>query len=121
MLHRSLTIAFSLVLWTGLASAQANPEARTSSLKGANGQVIGQVTVTAAPNGVILRVQAKGLAPGWHGMHFHEKVDAAPRHSKAPEDTFMQRPRSFTGCSMRTSTMLEIYRTSMSARTARPR
>ena len=26
MLHRSPSIAFSLVLWTGLASAQANPE-----------------------------------------------------------------------------------------------
>src|SRR5215472_17990183 len=77
MLHRSLTIAFSLVLWTGLASAQANPEARTSNLKGANGQVIGQVTLAAAPNGVILRVEAKGLAPGWHGMHFHEKADCS--------------------------------------------
>jgi hypothetical protein len=55
MLYRSLTIAFSLVLWAGLASAQAAPEARSSSLMGANGQVIGQNTVTAAPNGVILR------------------------------------------------------------------
>ena len=33
--------------------------------------------MTAAPNGVILRVQAKGLAPGWHGMHFHEKADCS--------------------------------------------
>lgn len=77
MLHRSLTTAFSLVLWAGLASAQAAPEVRTSSLKGAKGQVIGQVTLTAAPNGVILRVQAKGLAPGWHGMHLHEKADCS--------------------------------------------
>lgn len=68
-------MVFSLLLWAGFASAQAAPESRTSSLKGANGQVIGHVTVTAAPNGVILRVQAKGLAPGWHGMHFHEKAD----------------------------------------------
>ena len=75
MLHRSLTIAFSLVLGAGLASAQASPETRTSSLKGANGQVIGEVTWKAAPNGVILRVQAKGLTPGWHGMHLHEKAD----------------------------------------------
>jgi Cu-Zn family superoxide dismutase len=27
----------------------------------------------AAPKGVILRIEAKGLTPGWHGMHFHEK------------------------------------------------
>jgi Cu-Zn family superoxide dismutase len=77
MLHRSLAIAFCFVLWAGLAAAQAAPEARTSSLKGANGQVIGQVTLTAAPNGVILRIQAKGLAPGWHGMHLHEKGDCS--------------------------------------------
>lgn len=83
MLHRSLTIVFSLILWAGLASAQAAPESRTSSLKGANGQVIGQVTVTAAPNGVILRVQAKGLTPGWHGMHFHEKADCSDPGFKA--------------------------------------
>ncbi len=77
MLHRPLTISISLALWAGLASAQTAPQARTSSLKDASGQVIGQVTVTAAPNGVILRVQAKGLAPGWHGMHFHEKADCS--------------------------------------------
>jgi len=33
------------------------------------------VTVTPAPNGVLLRIEAKGLPPGWHGMHFHEKGD----------------------------------------------
>ena len=70
-------MALSLVVWAGLTSAQTAPEARTSSLKAANGQVIGQVTVTAAPDGVILRVQAKGLTPGWHGMHFHEKADCS--------------------------------------------
>lgn len=83
MLHRSLTIVFALLLWAGLASAQAAPESRTSGLKGANGQVIGEITVTAAPNGVILRVQAKGLAPGWHGMHFHEKADCSGPGFKA--------------------------------------
>jgi len=83
MLHRPLTIAFSLVLWAGLASAQASPEACTSSLKGANGQLIGQVTLTATPNGVMLRVQAKGLAPGWHGMHLHEKADCGTPGFKA--------------------------------------
>jgi superoxide dismutase, Cu-Zn family len=76
-MSRPLTIVLSAVLWAGLASAQTVPETRTSSLKGANGQVIGQVTVTAAPDGVILRVQAKGLAPGWHGMHFHEKAECS--------------------------------------------
>lgn len=83
MLHRMLATFFSLALSAGLAAAQTTAEVRTSSLKGANGQVIGQVTVTAAPNGVILRVQAKGLPPGWHGMHFHEKADCSDPAFKA--------------------------------------
>ena len=82
MLHR-LMIAVGIALGAGLASAQITPEARTSTLKAANGQVIGQVTVTSAPRGVILRVQAKGLPPGWHGMHFHEKADCSDPAFKA--------------------------------------
>ena len=39
--------------------------------------------MTAAPNGIILRVQAKGLAPGWHGMHFHEKAGCSEPGFKA--------------------------------------
>ena len=77
MLYSRLSMAVSLVLWVGLGFTQTAPASRTSSLKAANGQVIGQVTVTEAPNGVILRVQAKGLPPGWHGMHFHEKANCS--------------------------------------------
>ena len=77
MLQITPRLALPIVLLAGLASAQTAPEARVSSLKAANGEVIGQVSVTAAPNGVILRVEAKGLTPGWHGMHFHEKADCS--------------------------------------------
>ncbi len=58
-------------------SALSQSSAHTSELKGPNGASIGQVTLTAAANGVILRVEAKGLTPGWHGMHFHEKGDCS--------------------------------------------
>ncbi len=34
--------------------------------------MIGQITVTPAPNGVLLRIEAKGLTPGWH-----EKADCS--------------------------------------------
>jgi Cu-Zn family superoxide dismutase len=43
------------------------------TLKGADGSPVGTVTVTPAPAGVLVRVSAKGLPPGWHGIHFHEK------------------------------------------------
>jgi Cu-Zn family superoxide dismutase len=37
----------------------------------------GHVDITEAPGGVLLRVEVQGLAPGWHGMHLHEKGDCS--------------------------------------------
>lgn len=73
------TLAILLVLGSAtLLSAQTPPAgSHTSNLKNASGQVIGTVTVTKAPHGVLLRVEAKDLPPGWHGMHFHEKADCS--------------------------------------------
>lgn len=47
--------------------------AASGDLKGADGASHGTVTVTSAPKGVLLRIEAKALTPGWHGVHFHEK------------------------------------------------
>src|SRR5690349_10038411 len=72
-----MKIAASVVLLAASVSAQPGPEARTSRLKAANGQEMGQVPVTATPHGGGLRLQARGLPPGWHGMHFHDKADCS--------------------------------------------
>src|SRR5262245_28073007 len=48
-----------------------------ADLKGADGTSRGTVTVTSAPKGVLLRIEARGLAPGWHAVHFHEKGDCS--------------------------------------------
>lgn len=45
----------------------------TGKLAGTGGADLGTITIKPAPNGVILRVEAKGLTPGWHAIHFHEK------------------------------------------------
>jgi Cu-Zn family superoxide dismutase len=45
----------------------------TGKLAGTDGADLGSITIKPAPNGVILRVEAKGLTPGWHAIHFHEK------------------------------------------------
>ena len=49
----------------------------TAELKNGAGQAVGKVTLVEAPKGVLLKVEAKGLAPGWHGLHFHEKADCS--------------------------------------------
>ncbi|MDY0873958.1 superoxide dismutase family protein [Dongia rigui] len=80
-----MTPFLRLPLLTGLLSAIVGvlaplaladePQHLTSDLKSTDGAVLGTVTVTSAPKGVLLRVEAKGLPAGWHGMHFHEKGD----------------------------------------------
>ena len=60
-----------------VATTAAAAEPVTAELKNGAGEAIGKVTLTAAPKGVLLRVEAKALTPGWHGLHFHEKADCS--------------------------------------------
>jgi Cu-Zn family superoxide dismutase len=72
-------VAATTLLLAGASQAQAPqaPAPTTADLKNAAGKTIGKVTLTAAPKGVLMRVEAKGLTPGWHGLHFHEKADCS--------------------------------------------
>ena len=74
--------AFVLAGLIGLAlaaagSAQAGPAPLTADIKDAKGATLGTLTLTGAPRGVLLTVEVKGLPPGVHGMHFHEKGSCA--------------------------------------------
>lgn len=58
----------------GLTTAPAMADAPvTASFKG----IGGSVTLTPAPKGVLLKVEATGLTPGWHAIHLHEKGDCS--------------------------------------------
>jgi len=65
---RSVLLALSLIAFPAAAA-----DVHHGMLKGPAGDGLGTITVTDAPKGVLLRIEAKGLTPGWHGMHFHEK------------------------------------------------
>lgn len=79
---RSPVLATCLVL--ALAGSAAADPALTAPLKDGTGQTVGTVTLTEAPGGVLLRVEAQGLPSGWHGLHFHEKgVCAGPKFESA--------------------------------------
>jgi len=58
------------------AWAQA-PASVTAELKNSTGQTGGGVTLTEAPKGVVMRIEAKGLSAGWHGLHLHDKGDCS--------------------------------------------
>lgn len=72
-----------------LLGVMASPLARAAetasgTLVGTDGAQVGTVTVTNTPGGVLLRVNARTLSPGWHGMHFHEKGSCeAPKFTSA--------------------------------------
>jgi len=69
-----MRILYALAAGLALSAAAFLPAlAAGGDLKGSDGASHGSVTVTAAPKGVLLRIEASGLNPGWHGVHFHEK------------------------------------------------
>jgi Cu-Zn family superoxide dismutase len=63
--------------WSVGAIAQDKPLSRTIELKTGAGADAGKAELVEAPNGVLIRIEAKGLPPGWHGLHFHEKGDCS--------------------------------------------
>lgn len=79
---RILTAAAKIAATAGLAAialpASAQPTAtRTVQLQSAKGAPAGSVTLTAAPKGVLMRVEARGLTPGWHAIHVHAVGDCS--------------------------------------------
>lgn len=74
--------ALSLGLFAFPVSAMA-ADKLTGDIKGSDGAPHGTVEITEAPKGVILRIAATGLTPGWHGVHFHEKGDCTPPSFKS--------------------------------------
>jgi len=65
----------SVLTLTAALLVASQAAAATAELKGVDGKAIGMATLTEAPHGVLLKIEAKGLTPGWHGLHFHEKGD----------------------------------------------
>jgi len=42
-----------------------------ATLINASGQTIGRAVLTQGTTGLLIRVEAEGLSPGWHGIHIH--------------------------------------------------
>ena len=46
-----------------------------ATLKDASGATVGRAVLTQGPSGLLIRIEADGLTPGWHGMHIHAVGD----------------------------------------------
>src|SRR5690606_32035144 len=73
---RTAAAAAAALLLAGAAQAQA-PSTATAELKNAAGATVGKVSLTDAPKGVGMRIEAEGMTPGWHGLHFHAVGDCS--------------------------------------------
>jgi Cu-Zn family superoxide dismutase len=61
-----------------VAAPAAAPAAMAHvTFRAADGSDRGMAMLTDAPSGVLLRLELKGLPPGWHGIHFHAKGDCS--------------------------------------------
>ncbi|WP_309645856.1 superoxide dismutase family protein [Phenylobacterium sp.] len=69
--------ALAATLFAGTATAADAPVNQRIELKNSTGAVVGSATLTQAPNGLLARIELTGAAPGWHGLHFHEKGDCS--------------------------------------------
>ncbi len=72
----SVATMLSLAALVAASPALAQTTA-TAPIKGADGKDMGMATLTEAPHGVLVKLELKGLTPGWHAVHFHEKGDCA--------------------------------------------
>lgn len=63
--------AVDTATWTG--------QAVSASIVGATGREIGTLTLRPGQDGVVVRIMVRenGLAPGWHGAHFHQVGDCS--------------------------------------------
>ncbi len=54
-----------------------------ATLINASGANIGRAVLTQGPTGLLIRIEADGLTPGWHGVHIHATGQCAAPFTSA--------------------------------------
>lgn len=69
--------------YSGMPPRAAPGDAGEATLKDSSGATVGRAVLTQGPTGLLIRVEADGLAPGWHGMHIHSVGQCAAPFTSA--------------------------------------
>lgn len=73
LLATGLGIKFYFGDSDGLAVQTAtSPKRIQTSILNTEGKEIGQAVMLQTRHGVLIHIDARGLSPGWHGVHIHE-------------------------------------------------
>ena len=80
--RRHLTAVFTVIAATAGFAACAQAKAETVSLNlispEGTGAPVGTIDLEDSANGLVLKLDLKGLPPGSHGFHLHAKPSCAP-------------------------------------------
>jgi superoxide dismutase, Cu-Zn family len=68
-----MLLAIFLLAGPALAAKSPAPRKARANLHDSSGKSVGVVNLFETPRGLQIRIQAQGLKPGSHGIHFHEK------------------------------------------------
>ena len=81
----SLTVVFALACQQEDAPEPAKGVGAKAAaeVKGKDGEVLGLVTLTQGPQGVLVSADLRGLPPGGHGFHIHAVGSCSPDFSAA--------------------------------------
>lgn len=73
-------LAAFLAVWLGLSAAVRAAEVMVPVTRLEDGAALGAVRITEAPGfGLVFAPDLKGLPPGFHGFHLHEKGDCGAK------------------------------------------
>jgi len=77
MIARTLLLAACMAPCLAFGASPAFAADSSVTFRGPAGEDRGSATLREGPTGVLVRLELKGLTPGWHAVHFHAKGDCS--------------------------------------------